>query len=391
MGAKATARFEEAFARWLGVRHAFAFWKGRVGIYATLRALGVGPGDEVILPGYTCVVAVNPVVYLGAQPVFLDIEPTTYNIDPSKIEPAITKRTRLIVAQHTFGYPAEMDTILSIATRYGLPVMEDSCMAVGSTYKGRKTGTLSVAACWSTQWNKTFTTGLGGLATTNDDNLADRIRHLCRQEAYSPGIGETALLGLERWTFRTVVYPHTTALTQAVFRYLSDAELLIGSSTPAERCKQMKPDFFKLMSSSQARSGLRQLRRLEANVAHRRRMARLYDELLRQRGWPLPQIPAYLNPVLVRYPVRVADKQRALAGAARARVELGAWFDSVLHGTMVSPEMYGYRPGSCPLAEQAVREVVNLPTHPRVTEQIARNTVDYICRLGPPPGRDSGV
>jgi hypothetical protein len=120
-----------AFARWLGVQSAFAFWKGRVAIYAVLRALGVREGDEVIMPGYTCVVAVNPVKYLGAKPVYVDIEPHTFNIDPAGIEAKITPRTRLIMAQHTYGYPAEIDEIMTIANRHGLLVLEDFCLAVG--------------------------------------------------------------------------------------------------------------------------------------------------------------------------------------------------------------------------------------------------------------------
>ena len=114
---EAVRQFEEAFARWLGVRSAFAFWKGRVALYVILRALGIGEGDEVILPGYTCVVAVNPIKMLGAKPVYVDIEPVTYNIAPEQIEAKITPRTRLILAQHTYGYPAEMDAILDIARR----------------------------------------------------------------------------------------------------------------------------------------------------------------------------------------------------------------------------------------------------------------------------------
>ncbi len=110
-------RFEETFAEWLGTGHAFAFWKGRVALYAILRALGIGEGDEVILPGYTCVMDVNPIKYLGARAVFVDIEPTTYNLDVRLLEEKITPRTKIVIAQHTYGYPCEMDGILEIAGR----------------------------------------------------------------------------------------------------------------------------------------------------------------------------------------------------------------------------------------------------------------------------------
>ncbi len=383
MVTNAILEFEQAFADWLGVSHAFAFWKGRVAIYAILKAMGIGEGDEIILPGYTCVVAVNPIKFLAAKPVYVDIEPATYNIDPDKIEAKISKRTKLIMAQHTYGYPAKMDAIMDISDRHGLPVMEDSCLAVGSTYKNQKTGTFGIAACWSGQWNKTFTTGVGGLATTNDSELGEKIRRLREQEACQPTFKETSLLSLQRMAHRAIVYPQTTAMIQSVFRWLSDKKLVVGSSATSEYKQQYDPAFFKAMGLGQARTGIRAVRRLESNIDHRRRMARLYDALLAERNWPMPNIPDHIDPVLARYPVRVADKAKAVALAAKARVELGTWFECPLHQALVSLEKYDYFEGMCPQAEQAAREVVNLPTHPRADERVARRGVEFVCQIGP--------
>ena len=104
-------RYQAAFAERFGGGYAFGFWKGRVALYAILRAMGIGEGDEVIIPGYTCVMAVNPIVYVGAKPVFVDIEPATYNMDPALIESHVTARTKLIIAQHTYGYAADLEAI----------------------------------------------------------------------------------------------------------------------------------------------------------------------------------------------------------------------------------------------------------------------------------------
>ena len=179
--ADSVERFQRAFAEWIGADRAFAFWKGRVAMYAILRALGVGEGDEVILPGYTCVMDVNPVAYLGAVSVFVDIEPVTYNMDAGLLESAITPRTKVIVAQHTYGYPCEMDAIFEVAGRHDIPVIEDCCLALGSTYKGRRCGTFGLASYWSFQWNKPFTTGIGGMVTTRDSGPAEKIEGLCRE------------------------------------------------------------------------------------------------------------------------------------------------------------------------------------------------------------------
>ena len=354
-------------------------------MYAILRALEVGQGDEVILPGYTCVMDVNPIMYLGARPVYVDVEPVTYNIDPALIEPQITSRTKVIVAQHTYGYPAEMDAIMQVAGARGIPVIEDCCLSLGSRYKGKMTGNFGAAAYWSSQWNKPYTTGIGGMATTSDPDLAAGIEALCTPEAgmVVPTGKEVNLLRCQLAAYRALVYPRTTALAQTLFRWLVATRLVVGSSNPDEFKPQMEGDFFKQMSDMQARAGRRQLGRMDASIAHRRRMQGVYDELLAEIGWPVPRIAEHLDPVLVRYPVRVADKSLALATAAKHFVELGSWFECPLHPIETPLEAYGYEPGMCPVAEQASAEVVNLPVHPRADEATARRSVKFIAGIGP--------
>jgi len=385
MAADPVTQFEQTFAQWLGAERAFAFWKGRVALYAILKALGIGEGDEVILPGYTCVVVANPVKFLRARPVYVDIEPDTYNIDPSLVGAKIAPRTRAIIAQHTYGYPARMDAILDVAKRRGLPVIEDACLAVGSALRGKKAGTFGLAAYWSFQWNKTFTTGIGGLVTTSDRELAAKIENLRAAEVCRPGSREALMLAAQRMVHRAVVFPKTILTIQAVFRWMTAHGMVVGSSSRAEYELVAEPDFFKGMSAGQARAAVRQMHRLGANLAHRRQMADLYHRLLRERGWPMPSIPGDLDPVLVRYPVRVADKPKALALAAKRRVELGDWFHSPLHQAVLPLEMYDYRAGMCPEAEKAAREVVNLPTHPRAGERHALRAVELLSEIGPAP------
>ncbi len=377
------AAYEDAFAGCIGVRHALAFWKGRVALYALLRALGVGKGDEVILPGYTCVMDVNPIVYLGARPVYVDIDPVTFNLNPDLVASRVSGRTRAIIAQHTYGYPAEMDALVTIASSRGLTLLEDCCLAVGSRYKGKPVSSFGSGAFWSSQWNKPFTTGLGGMATTNDDDLAQRMREICRAELVRPSPVAVGMLRLEIAAHRALVYPRTTALAQTIFRKLTRSGVVVGSWEKGEFDPVMPARFFKGMSDMQARYGLRQLSRLDRMSAHRRALTRLYVEMLTERGWDQPAIPEHLDPVLVRYPIRVSDKRRALAEAARESIELGSWFESPLHPAETRLESYGYQPGMCPEAERACREVVNLPVHPRVSEATVKRTVQFILRFRP--------
>ena len=372
-------RFERQFAAWLGAEHAFAFWKGRVAMYAILKAMGIGAGDEVILPGYTCVRDVNPIKYLGARPVYVDIEPVTYNLDVDLLERHISPRTRVIIAQHTYGYPCRMDRLCEIAADHKVPVVEDCCLAVGSSYAGRRCGTWGLAAYWSFQWNKAFTTGLGGMATTRDAQLAQRISELCRTERIAPSAKEATMLTLQRAAHRAVTFPRTVSLITRLFRYLTRKGLVIGSSSAAEFVPVMAAGFFKGMSAGQGRAGLAGAHRLEGNIAHRRDIAKLYDQLLAQAGWP---VPAGMAPVLVRYPVRVGNKAELVAQAPRRGVEIGTWFECPLHPIETPLERYDYTLGSCPLAEQAAREVVNLPTHPRTGAAAAKRCVRFLQEEG---------
>ena len=383
-GTDAVTRFERAFADWIGTETAFAFWKARVGLYAILRAIGLGTGDEVILPGYTCVMDVNPIKYVGAKPVYGEVEPARYNVLPEEIEKKITPRTRLIIAQHTYGFPCEMDEILDIASRHGIPVVEDCCLALGSTYKGKMCGTFGLAAYWSFQWNKPFTTGLGGMIATSDRELAGKIEAVREEELLPPSTKSAFVLAAQRAVYRTCVYPRTTALARSFFRWLTRKGLVIGSSSTAEYVPEMPEDFFMGMSASQARAGLKQIRKLPRNLAHRRKMRFVYEDLLRRAGWEVPEIPDYIDPVLVLYPVRVSDKKRAITEAPRHFVELGTWFECPLHPIETPLHLYDYEYGMCPVAERACREVVNLPTHPRANYNTAQRTVRFICSIGRP-------
>jgi perosamine synthetase len=378
MNLSARTEFEHAFARIMGGGSAFAFWKGRVALYSILKGLGIGAGDEVIVPGYTCVMNVNPIIYLGAKPVYVDIEPRTFDLDCNLLESKITSRTRVIIAQHTYGYPCDMDVILGIAGRHGIKVVEDCCLTLGSKYKGRLAGTFGPAAYFSFQWNKPFTTGLGGMALVHDRDLQAKVASIY-ESAAEASTKETLMLAAQLSIYRALIYPRTTALAQSLFRLLAKKGAVVGSSSAAEFEPVMPDGFLKKMSTMQSRAGLRQLKKTEANWAHRRRLASLYDELLRARGLPVRQYDKnIIDPVMVRYPVRVREKNKAMADAAGAGIELGSWFECPLHPQETPMEKYGYERGMCPEAERACGEVINLPLHPRASERTVRRSVGFI-------------
>lgn len=372
-------QYQREFARFFGVRWAFAFWKGRVGLYALLRALNVTEGDEVILPGYTCVMNVNPIKYLGAKPIYVDIEPNTFNINVDLLKEKITDNTKVIIAQHTYGYPCDMDSIMDIVANRDIPVIEDCCLALGSKYKNKIAGTFGKAAYFSFQWNKPYTTGLGGMVITNDRDIAERIETLQADEMVPPSSSEVFMLRLQLLVYRLLIYPRTTTLAQNIFRYLTKKGAVVGSSSTSEYKPVKADDFFKGISTVQAQSGLRQLKKIEKNITHRIKMAKLYDRLLEDKGWKARTYDeTILQPVMVRYPLRIVEKTQALERAAKAGIELGSWFECPLHPIETPLTSYDYEPGMCPEAEKAAGQVVNLPLHPRVNEKTAVKTVKFI-------------
>ena len=184
-GGKYVEMFEAAFAEFCGVRHAVACCNGTAALHVALAALGVGPGDEVIVPTLTFVATANAVTYCGARPVFVDSEPAAWNLDPARVEEKITPRTKGIIAVHLYGHPAEMDELRVVARRRGLFLLEDAAEAHGALYRGRTAGSLGDAAAFSFYGNKIISTGEGGMVTTDDAALAARAR-LLRGQGMDP-------------------------------------------------------------------------------------------------------------------------------------------------------------------------------------------------------------
>lgn len=171
-------RFERGFARYVGVRHAVAVSNGTVALHLALRALGVGPGDEVIVPDLTFAATAHTVLEAGATPVLVDVDPETWCIDPAAVERAVTRHTRVIMPVHLYGHPANMTAIGDIARWHKLAVVEDAAEAHGAEWDGRRVGGLGRVGAFSFYGNKIITTGEGGMLTTDDDSLAERIRFL---------------------------------------------------------------------------------------------------------------------------------------------------------------------------------------------------------------------
>jgi perosamine synthetase len=192
--------FEASVSGYVAQPFGIAVSSGTAGLHLCIRALGIGPGDEVIVPSFTFIAAANAIRYEGATPVFVDIDPLSLNLDPARVEEAITKRARAIVVVHTFGVPAEMEALLDIAERHHLRIIEDACEAIGAEYDGRRVGAFGDAAVFAFYPNKQITTGEGGMVVTRDRHLAAEIRAMRNHGRYdSDAWHQHSILG---WNYR---------------------------------------------------------------------------------------------------------------------------------------------------------------------------------------------
>ena len=329
---KYVERFERAFADFCGVRHAVSCNSGTAALHVALLALGVGPGDEVIVPTLTFVATANAVTYCGARPRFVDIEPDTWTIDPALIEAKITARTKAILPVHLYGYVANMDDITEIARRHNLFVVEDAAEAHGAEFRGRRVGSLSDVAAFSFYGNKIITCGEGGMVVTNSEEIG-------RYAAQLRGQGVDLN---KRYWFPIVGYNYRMPnLTAAV--------------------------------------GLAQLERIDWHVNRRREIAGWYREILGQVPgirWQAESVGRrnvdWLFTITLHEPVRVS-RDDVIARLAERGVETRPVFYP-MHVLPPYQEM-GKEDGAFPVADRVARSGLSLPTW----AGLEREDVTYVC------------
>ena len=360
----------------------FFYWKGRVAFYSLLKSFGVSEGDEVIVPAYTCVVVPNAVLYLGARAVYVDIDPQTYNMDVSRLTSRIGPRTRAIVCQNTYGLSSELEAIVSLARSKGIRTIEDCTHGFGGMYNGVPNGRTCDAAFFSTQWNKPFSTGIGGFSVVNDPSL--RVGLLSLESSKAP-VTLTDRMSLRALYVarKYLVNRYTYWPLVSVYRALSGKDIVLGSSSGAETASTSMPsDYFKEFSSVQEREGLRALRGFQRLQETRRRNAGRYTEFLEARGKNHVPRSQFANHSFLKYPLLVRERGEFMRRAQRAQVPMGDWFLSPLHPARDHLERWGFDEAEYPNASFIARHVVNLPTETddvgRVVSFLSTNIADIL-------------
>ena len=382
---KEIGAFEKMFCDYLGVKHCVSFGRGRVALYAVLKALGVSSGDEVIIPAYTCFVVPNAVHSTGARLVYVDIDPLTFNMDIEKVRDKITSNTKVIVPHHLFGQPLDMKPLLELAEDAGLFVVEDCAQALGAKYNGKKVGTLSDAAFFSFDFSKNITTGQGGMATANSSSIGERLREIQDEFAFpSKTYVYSKILALMRGTY---LLEPSASLTRALVGEIVNKYMVVASNfryiTREKFQSAMSDSQFFCLANALAKIGIFQLRRVDYFNKRRVEIAKQYNELLLELGSSPVHVIPNVDHVFLRYALRVKNRREFGKLLKRHQIVLGNWFDYVVHPNSVQRKILSYKAGACLNAEAATQKVVNIPNHPKMSDEDVDHVMDTLRQYYP--------
>ncbi|MDQ3190538.1 MAG: aminotransferase class I/II-fold pyridoxal phosphate-dependent enzyme [Bacteroidota bacterium] len=380
--ANSITQYKKAIAEYLEIESTSVslFWKGRIALYSLLKALDIKKGDEIIVPAFTCVVVPNAIIYLGAIPVYVDIDPLTYNIDIDKIESKITSKTKVILAQNTFGLSPDLDKIFEIARKHNLKVVEDCTHGFGGSYKGKKNGTIADASFYSTQWNKPFSTGIGGIAVVKDPKLAERLNQI-EADAIAPTNKEALFLKTLIFVREKLLIPSIYWPAVKLYRFLSKNNLIIGSSQGEElQAPKYFPEFLKGMTEIQAEKGIEGLKKIDNDNRHRIITANKYKEFFFKMGFENIFQPEYAEHTFLKFPILVKNRKEFIELAEKNNIELGEWFTSPIHPISENHHLWNYEYGQNPIAEDVSQKIVNLPTHRDINNEQLGNIFNFLTR-----------
>jgi len=357
----------------------FTYWKGRVALYVALKAMGIGKGDEVILPAFTCVVVPNAIIYLGATPIYVDINKDSLNTNLDRIKKATTDRTKCILIQNTFGLSSEVEEICDFAKEKGIFTIEDCTHGFGGTYYGQPNGSRSDYSFYSTQWNKPFSTGVGGFLLVNNTELISKIEQI-NTALLQPGFKSKFILKVLIFLNKYLITDRTYWFLLKFYRLLSKIGLVVGSSSNDEITSTKMPQhYFMAASNVQSKEGVKALTHLNDLFSRRKLNAEQYTDFLRENKKYFVAIKFHQDHSFLKYPILVKDREVFLLKAEKAAIRLGDWFISPIHPVKENFEMWQLNVEEFPNASEISAHVLNLPTeikNPDKVLQFLRDNID---------------
>lgn len=360
---KNVKEFEREVSEYIGTKHSVSVGNGTDALIIALKALGIGRGDEVITTPFTFFATAESISFVGATPVFVDVDINTFNIDPAKIEEKITDKTKAIMPVHIFGQPCDMDEINEIAKKHNLKVIEDACQAIGSEYKGKKAGSLSDIACFSFFPTKNLgCAGDGGMIVTNDDNLATVCRAL---RAHGSGADGQKAFNIINNIKEDAVEDNGTDNT--IYNPLKYYNYLIGQNS---RLDELQAAILRV-----------KLRNLDKWNDARRKHARFYSEQLKDTNLAAPFEADNVKHVYHLYILQSDDRSKMVNYLKENGIATGVYYPIPLHLQKAYQDL-GYKEGDLPNAEYLSHRTFAIPMFAELTDEEKEYIVDTIKKFG---------
>jgi perosamine synthetase len=370
-------KLEQKFQQYLSVQYAFSFNSGRSSFLAILEALRLQKGDEVLLQAFTCNAVPNPVLWAGLKPVYVDCNEDDFNIDVADLEQKITQKSKVVIVQHTFGLPADMERVTEVCKRHNLILIEDCAHALGAKYKGKLVGTFGKAAFFSFSRDKVISSVYGGMAVTNDKDLAERMKQ------YQEKVGYPSLLWIKQQLLHPMAMNWKILPTYRIFgKYLlifGQQSHILSKAVHWREKRGMKPDYFpKRMPNALEILALHQLEKLEKFNSYRKELAGRYVAALQDTSFELPKDFPERENIYLRFTIKHPNAHQIIKKAWAENILLGDWYTNPLAPNDTQLEKLGYEKGSCPKAESLAQRTSNLPTHINISEKDQEKVIAFV-------------
>lgn len=373
---KAIKELEESFKNYLGVRYAFSFNSGRSAFYAILKALELEKGTGVAMQAFTCNAVPNPVLWADLGPVYIDCNTDDYNMSASDLEAKISPNTKVLVVQHTFGLPANIDQIRAICEAKNLILIEDCAHSLGAAYNGMKVGLFGKASFFSFSRDKVISSVYGGMAVTNDPLLAEKIQQ-AQANFGMPSICWTMQQILHPILLHYIILPIYNFLDLGkIFLVASQVLHILSKAVSWKEKRGLRPDYFpKALPNALAMMALNQLAKIEKFNAHRKKVAEYYFKELANSKFELPKNDG----IFLRFTVKHLKAHEILYEAwHKQNILLGDWYTTPIAPFDTKMEEIKYKMGTCPTAERLSKQTLNLPTHINISQKDAERIVNFL-------------
>jgi len=368
-------KLEQSFKNYFGVKYAVSFNSGRSAEYAVLKVAGIKKGDEVLVPAFTCVVVPNSVLWLGAKPVYVDFEKESLNMSPNDLRKKITSKSKAIIVQHTFGKPAKIEQIREIAKENKLLLIEDCAHSLGANFQNKKLGTYGDASFFSFGRDKVISSVFGGMAVTNNPKIGKNLLNI------QQGINFPSRF----WVWQQLLHPIAFNLILPLYNFFNLGKVLLVSLqklgllsravSNQEKKTEQPRNYPTKLPNAQATLALSQFQRLAKFNQKREKISGIYRRELKKEVKSLPPIR---GEIYMRYTIISKQAKEILDYAKKRGIVLGDWYQNIVDPKGVDFVRAGYSKGSCPMAEKMAKQVVNLPTYPRMKPEDAQEVINVI-------------